>query len=170
MLREAHSSQVFVPGFVPSVRASFGLRSGPSELRCSRGIAQPGSAIVLGTIGRRFESCCPDHECQIAHIGSKPSDRNHRIVGMSARIYRPTRGATQSGQACSQFWVLEFAPEEPQDIDPLMGWTGSGDMKRQIRLRFGSEGRGDRLCAKARHCLSGGTADQGRAQDHGLFG
>jgi hypothetical protein len=58
---------------------------------------------------------------------------------MSARIYRPTRSATQSGQACSQFWVLEFAPEAAQDIDPLMGWTGSGDMKRQIRLKFGSE-------------------------------
>src|SRR5262249_41090280 len=26
-----------------------------------RGIAQPGSAAVLGTAGRRFKSCCPDH-------------------------------------------------------------------------------------------------------------
>jgi hypothetical protein len=26
----------------------------------NRGIAQPGSAEVLGTSGRRFESCCPD--------------------------------------------------------------------------------------------------------------
>jgi hypothetical protein len=58
---------------------------------------------------------------------------------MTARIYRPSRSATQSGLARSQFWVLEFAPEEPQAIDPLMGWTGSGDMKRQIRLSFGSE-------------------------------
>ncbi|MGA3304240.1 MAG: ETC complex I subunit [Methylovirgula sp.] len=58
---------------------------------------------------------------------------------MTARIYRPSRPATQSGQASSQFWILEFAPEEPLDIDPLMGWTGSGDMKRQIQLRFGSE-------------------------------
>ncbi|MGB8277361.1 MAG: ETC complex I subunit [Methylovirgula sp.] len=58
---------------------------------------------------------------------------------MSARIYRPTKTATQSGQARSQFWVLEFAPETPQDIDPLMGWTGSSDMKRQIRLNFGTE-------------------------------
>jgi len=58
---------------------------------------------------------------------------------MTARIYRPSRSATQSGLACSQFWVLEFAPEEPQQIDPLMGWSGSGDMKRQIRLTFGSE-------------------------------
>jgi putative endonuclease len=29
--------------------------------RTRRGIAQPGSAAVLGTAGRRFKSCCPDH-------------------------------------------------------------------------------------------------------------
>ncbi|MHB8884336.1 MAG: ETC complex I subunit [Methylovirgula sp.] len=58
---------------------------------------------------------------------------------MTARIYRPTRAATQSGEARSLFWILEFAPATPQDIDPLMGWTGSADMKRQIRLSFGSE-------------------------------
>jgi hypothetical protein len=58
---------------------------------------------------------------------------------MTARIYRPSRSTTQSGLARSQLWVLEFAPEEPQEIDPLMGWTGSGDMKRQIRLNFGTE-------------------------------
>ena len=28
--------------------------------RDRRGMAQPGSAAVLGTAGRRFESCCPD--------------------------------------------------------------------------------------------------------------
>ena len=27
----------------------------------SRGVAQPGSATVLGTVGRKFESCRPDH-------------------------------------------------------------------------------------------------------------
>ena len=58
---------------------------------------------------------------------------------MTARIYRPTRTATQAGKGRSLFWILEFAPETPQDIDPLMGWTGSSDMKRQIRLRFGNE-------------------------------
>ena len=26
-----------------------------------RGVAQPGSATVLGTVGRKFESCRPDH-------------------------------------------------------------------------------------------------------------
>ena len=29
--------------------------------KASRGVAQPGSAPVLGTGGRKFESCRPDH-------------------------------------------------------------------------------------------------------------
>ena len=32
-----------------------------SKAAIERGIAQPGSAAVLGTAGRRFKSCCPDH-------------------------------------------------------------------------------------------------------------
>ena len=31
---------------------------------------------------------------------------------------------------------LEYAPAEARRIDPLMGWTGSGDMNGQVRLRF----------------------------------
>lgn len=55
---------------------------------------------------------------------------------MLARIYKPARNAMQSGQANSKEWVLEFEPEEARLIDPLMGWTGSGDMKGQVRLTF----------------------------------
>jgi hypothetical protein len=58
---------------------------------------------------------------------------------MTARIYRPSRTATQSGEARSKLWILEFAPESPPDIDPLMGWTGSRDMKREVQLRFGTK-------------------------------
>jgi hypothetical protein len=57
---------------------------------------------------------------------------------MSARIYRPAKGATQSGTARTKLWVLEFEQEKPREIEPLMGWTSSGDMKQQIRLRFDS--------------------------------
>lgn len=42
----------------------------------------------------------------------------------------------QSGTAKTGRWVLEFEPEEPRRIDPLMGYTSSGDMKSQIRLTF----------------------------------
>lgn len=54
---------------------------------------------------------------------------------MLARILQPARTAMQSGQA-KEDWVLEFAPAEAKRIDPLMGWTGSGDMNGQVRLVF----------------------------------
>jgi hypothetical protein len=55
---------------------------------------------------------------------------------MSARIYRPAKTAMQSGKAKTGRWLLEFDPEMPKKIDPLMGYTTSGDMKSQIRLVF----------------------------------
>lgn len=57
---------------------------------------------------------------------------------MRARIYKPARNAMQSGTAKTRHWVLEFAPREARQIDPLMGWTGSGDTEAQVRLRFDS--------------------------------
>ncbi len=42
----------------------------------------------------------------------------------------------QSGKAKTGHWVLEFDAEQPKKIDPLMGYTSSGDMKSQIRLVF----------------------------------
>ena len=42
----------------------------------------------------------------------------------------------QSGKAKTGYWVLEFEPEKPRRIDPLMGYTSSGDMKSQVRLTF----------------------------------
>lgn len=55
---------------------------------------------------------------------------------MQARIYQPSKSAMTSGRANARGWVLEFAPAEPRRIDPLMGWTGSGDTRRQVRLSF----------------------------------
>ena len=54
---------------------------------------------------------------------------------MTARIYQPARTATQSGQGKDK-WILEYEPEQPRVIEPLMGWTSSSDMKSQIRLQF----------------------------------
>ena len=65
---------------------------------------------------------------------------------MRARIYQPARNAMQSGMAKTHDWVLEFAPDEARRVDPLMGWTGSGDTQAQVRLTFDSkedaDGRG----------------------------
>lgn len=55
---------------------------------------------------------------------------------MRARIYKPARTATQSGTAKTHLWLLEFAPQSPREVDPLMGWTSSDDTQSQVRLRF----------------------------------
>jgi hypothetical protein len=55
---------------------------------------------------------------------------------MRARIYQPARTAMQSGTAKAKGWVLEFAPSTEREIDPLMGWTSSGDTQAQVKLRF----------------------------------
>jgi hypothetical protein len=55
---------------------------------------------------------------------------------MSARIYQPAKTAMQSGTAKTHDWVVDFDPEEPRQVEPLMGWTSSSDMRQQLRLRF----------------------------------
>ena len=57
---------------------------------------------------------------------------------MAARIYRPARSAMQSGAGNSKLWRLEFDAEKPREIEPVMGWTSSRDMKSQIHLQFDS--------------------------------
>lgn len=57
---------------------------------------------------------------------------------MAVRIFQPARNAMQSGHS-GDAWVLEFEPETAKKIEPLMGWTGSSDMRHsELRLRFGS--------------------------------
>jgi hypothetical protein len=55
---------------------------------------------------------------------------------MRARIYKPARTAMQSGNALTKRWVLEYEPESPRELDPLMGWTSSSDMRSQVMLEF----------------------------------
>jgi hypothetical protein len=54
---------------------------------------------------------------------------------MTARIYRPAKTAMQSGTSKTR-WLLEYEPESGRDVEPLMGWTSSADMKSQIKLWF----------------------------------
>ncbi len=58
---------------------------------------------------------------------------------MRARIYQPARNAMSSGLGKTKTWVLEYAPDAPRELDPLMGWTGSDDTQSQVRLRFDSK-------------------------------
>ncbi|MDE2061788.1 MAG: ETC complex I subunit [Bradyrhizobium sp.] len=55
---------------------------------------------------------------------------------MTARIFKPAKNAMQSGKAKTKDWQLDFELEQPRFVEPLMGWTSSGDMKQQLSLRF----------------------------------
>jgi hypothetical protein len=55
---------------------------------------------------------------------------------MTARIFKPARNAMQSGTARTKAWVLDYEPEQPRVVEPLMGWTSSGDMNQQVKLQF----------------------------------
>jgi len=58
---------------------------------------------------------------------------------MVARIFKPAKTAMQQGKAASREWVLEFEPDEPRSIEPLMGWTSSAETKTQIRMSFATK-------------------------------
>lgn len=55
---------------------------------------------------------------------------------MTARIYRPARNAMQSGKGKSKSWLLVHEQTDPKGIDPLMGYTSSGDTRQQVKLSF----------------------------------
>jgi hypothetical protein len=67
---------------------------------------------------------------------------------MTARIYKPAKNAMQSGQANTHSWVLDFEPETPRQVEPLMGWTSSGDTRQQLRLRFASKDEAVAYCER----------------------
>jgi ETC complex I subunit conserved region. len=67
---------------------------------------------------------------------------------MTARIYKPSKTAMQSGQAKTQRWTLDYDPEQPRQVEPLMGYTSSGDMKQQVRLTFDSREEAVAYCER----------------------
>ena len=67
---------------------------------------------------------------------------------MTARIYKPARTAMQSGQANSKEWALDYEPEQPRTVEPLMGWTSSADMKQEVHLRFDSKEEAVAYCER----------------------
>ncbi len=67
---------------------------------------------------------------------------------MTARIYKPARTAMQSGTAKTRQWVLDYEPEQPRMIEPLMGWTSSADMKQEVRLSFDTKEEAIAYCER----------------------
>ena len=55
---------------------------------------------------------------------------------MTARIYRPSPNAMQSGKGKTKQWVLVYEAATPREIEPLMGYTTSADTRTQLRLAF----------------------------------
>ncbi len=58
---------------------------------------------------------------------------------MAARIFKPAQNVMQQGKGATREWVLEYVPAQPRVIEPLMGWTSSGDTRRQVRLNFATK-------------------------------
>lgn len=53
------------------------------------------------------------------------------------RIYAPTQSAMTSGNAKSSVWRIELStPENTSFTDPIMGWQGGTDTRKQINLTF----------------------------------
>jgi hypothetical protein len=77
---------------------------------------------------------------------------------MTARIYKPAKTAMQSGKAKTKDWVLDYDPEEPRQVESLMGWTSSGDMKQQLRLRFATKEEAVAYCE--RHAIPYRVAEE----------
>jgi hypothetical protein len=67
---------------------------------------------------------------------------------MPARIYKPSKTAMQSGFANTKDWVLDFEPEQPRHVEPLMGWTTSADMRQQVRLSFATKEEAVAYCER----------------------
>jgi hypothetical protein len=78
----------------------------------------------VSILSRRF----PPNDCNLPTSEARPA--------MTARIFKPAKNAMQSGRAKTREWQLDYEPEQPRSVEPLMGWTSSGDMKQQLTIRF----------------------------------
>jgi len=55
-----------------------------------------------------------------------------------AKIYKPSKTATQSGLKKFEKWILEFKTNDPT-INPLMGWESSNDTYTELKMEFTSK-------------------------------
>jgi hypothetical protein len=67
---------------------------------------------------------------------------------MTARIYKPARTAMQSGHANTKEWTLDYEPEQPPTVEPLMGWTSTTDMKQEVHLYFDTKEEAVAFCER----------------------
>ena len=55
-----------------------------------------------------------------------------------AKIYIPSRTATQSGKGKTKKWLLKFQTREG-GVNPLMGWQTSDDTMDEVVLEFSTK-------------------------------
>ena len=55
-----------------------------------------------------------------------------------ARIYIPSKTATQSGLGKEDKWILEFDTKDTS-TNPLMGWESSSDTLGEIKMEFSTK-------------------------------
>jgi ETC complex I subunit conserved region len=96
-----------------------------------------GHGVTSATITGVWRSLVARQFWVLQAAGSNPAaPTNEPDEPMTARIYKPSRTAMQSGQAKTKLWLLEHEPEEARSVEPLMGWTSSGDTRAQVKLWF----------------------------------
>ena len=66
---------------------------------------------------------------------------------MRVKIYKPSKTATQSGQAQTHDWIIEPDMIGARLPEPLMGWQSSTDTLNQIKLSFSSQEEAVRFAA-----------------------
>lgn len=57
-------------------------------------------------------------------------------MSVRVRLTKPAASAAQSATGNSRLWEMMVEPTDPPFNDPLMGWSGSKDVNRQVRLTF----------------------------------
>mgnify|MGYP000131820443 FL=1 len=55
-----------------------------------------------------------------------------------AKIYIPSKTATQSGLGKEDVWILEFESKDTS-VSTLMGWESSNDTLGEVRLEFSTK-------------------------------
>ena len=55
-----------------------------------------------------------------------------------AKIYKPSKTATQSGLKKFDKWIIEYITNDPT-INPLMGWESSNDTFSELKMEFSSK-------------------------------
>lgn len=84
--------------------------------------------------GRRMSRAWPSNDNRRAPL---PMGRSVFPEDAVARIYRPSPSVTTSGKGRIKGWRLRFEPLSAPFVEPLMGYTGGGDvLAGQVELTF----------------------------------